>query len=391
MTNWTEKYRPTKYHEIKGQDQAISIIKEFVENFKIDNAKKAILLGGSPGIGKTTIAEVFAKETCSELFELNASDFRDKERLKHILKPATEQRSLIRNKKIILIDEIDGISEADKGGITELISIIELSSYPIIATANDIWSKKLSALRKKTQILELDDISEPDIKSILIEILKKENKFLEMKILDEIIRTSRGDLRAAINDLQTISHLEKKDEIVFHERNKDEDIFHILKYIFQDNAKLETLGIFDKVNMSIDELILWVEENIPKIYQGKELVNAYERLSKVDVFKGRIYKQQYWRFLVYENALLSYGIAAAKKTEKKGFFKYKRPERILKIWLSNQKFAKKKTIAEKYSKLAHIGIKRALRDWNEIKNILKNSKVQEQLKLTEEEIEYLKR
>jgi len=121
MTNWTEKYRPTKYHEIKGQDQAISIIKEFVENFKIDNAKKAILLGGSPGIGKTTIAEVFAKETCSELFELNASDFRDKERLKHILKPATEQRSLIRNKKIILIDEIDGISEADKGGITELI------------------------------------------------------------------------------------------------------------------------------------------------------------------------------------------------------------------------------------------------------------------------------
>jgi len=239
--------------------------------------------------------------------------------------------------------------------------------------------------------LELDDISEHDIKSYLIEILKKENKFLEMKIIEEIIRTSRGDLRAAINDLQTISHLEKKDEIVFYERNKEEDIFYILKYIFQDNAKLETLGIFDKVDMSIDELILWIEENIPKVYQGEELAKAYERLSKVDVFKGRIYKQQYWRFLVYENALLSYGISASKKLEKKGFFKYQKPGRILKIWLSNQKFAKKKSIAEKYSKIAHIGIKRALRDWNEIKNILKNSKVQEQLKLTEEEVEYLRR
>jgi len=391
MINLTEKYRPTKFHEIKGQDKSLAVIKNFVENFDATGTKKAILLGGSPGIGKTTIAEVLARETNSELFELNASDFRDKEKLKAILKPATEQKSLTKHKKIILVDEIDGISEADRGGIAELISIIEFSNYPIIATANNIWSKKLSQLRKKIQILELDDISEHDIKSYLIEILKKENKFLEMKIIEEIIRTSRGDLRAAINDLQTISHLEKKDEIVFYERNKEEDIFYILKYIFQDNAKLETLGIFDKVDMSIDELILWIEENIPKVYQGEELAKAYERLSKVDVFKGRIYKQQYWRFLVYENALLSYGISASKKLEKKGFFKYQKPGRILKIWLSNQKFAKKKSIAEKYSKIAHIGIKRALRDWNEIKNILKNSKVQEQLKLTEEEVEYLRR
>ena len=391
MINLTEKYRPTKFHEIKGQDKSLAVIKNFVENFDATGTKKAILLGGSPGIGKTTIAEVLARETNSELFELNASDFRDKEKLKAILKPATEQKSLTKHKKIILVDEIDGISEADRGGIAELISIIEFSNYPIIATANNIWSKKLSQLRKKIQILELDDISEHDIKSYLIEILKKENKFLEMKIIEEIIRTSRGDLRAAINDLQTISHLEKKDEIVFYERNKEEDIFYILKYIFQDNAKLETLGIFDKVDMSIDELILWIEENIPKVYQGEELAKAYERLSKVDVFKGRIYKQQYWRFLVYENALLSYGISASKKLEKKGFFKYQKPGRILKILLSNQKFAKKKSIAEKYSKIAHIGIKRALRDWNEIKNILKNSKVQEQLKLTEEEVEYLRR
>ena len=56
------------------------------------------------------------------------------------------------------------------------------------------------------------------------------------------------------------------------------------------------------------------EENIPEEYQGEELARAYELLAKADVFKGRIYKQQYWRFLVYENFFLSYGMSSAKKT-----------------------------------------------------------------------------
>jgi len=67
--------------------------------------------------------------------------------------------------------------------------------------------------------------------------------------------------------------------------------------------------------MPIDEIILWVEENIPLEYQGEELARAYELLSRTDLFKGRIYKQQYWRFLVYENIFLSYGISSCKKIQ----------------------------------------------------------------------------
>jgi len=390
MASWTEKYRPAKLSEIIGQEEVIKKVKEFLNEFSNGNGKKAILLGGSPGIGKTTIAHALANETNSEIFELNASDFRNKERLKKVLKPSIEQKPLIKEDKIILIDEVDGISEVDEGGLTEIISLIELSNYPIIATANNIWHKKLSSLRKKTIIIELKGISESNIKDTLIEILKKENKFVDLKIIDEISELAKGDLRAAINDLQAISNVKKEDEIILYERNKQEDIFTILKYIFQESAKLETLGILDKLDMSIDEIILWVEENIPNVYKGEELAKAYERLSKVDLFKGRIYKQQYWRFLIYENALLSYGISASKKGIKKGFFKYIRPNRILKIWLNNQKYAKKKSIAQKYAKNTHIGTKRALFEWYEIKNILRNPEVQKQLKLTEEEIEYLR-
>jgi len=146
--------------------------------------------------------------------------------------------------------------------------------------------------------------------------------------------------------------------------------------------------------MSIDEIILWIEENIPLEYNGEELVKAYERLSKVDIFKGRIYKQQYWRFLVYENILLSYGISASKNPEKipGGFTNYKKPSRILKIWLSNQKKAKAKSIAKKYANKVHIGEKRAISEFPIIKQILKsNSEIQKELKLNEEEIEFINR
>jgi len=388
MKQWTEKYRPENFEQIKGQEEAIEQIKRFAQEFP---KKKAILLGGAPGIGKTTIAHVFAKELNKELFELNASDLRNKSKLQEVLKPAIQQMSLIKKDKIILIDEVDGISGSDRGGIPELTRLILESPYPIIATANDVWNKKLSPLRKLCEIVTLKEPNESILRNLLIEILKKENKFLNLEILNAIILNAKRDFRAAINDLQTVASSEKPEEILVDERNKEESIFNVLKQIFQNKATNEMLGLFDKLNMPIDEIILWVEENIPNVYSGEELVKAYQSLAKVDLFKGRIYKKQYWRFLVYENIFLSYGISASKQQEKIGFFKYKKPERILKIWLNNQKTVKKKSIAAKYAKKTHVGQKRIMFEWEEIKNILKNPLVQKELKLDEEEINYLKR
>ena len=385
---WTEKYRPKNFEEIKGQEKVIEEVKEFVENFPSN--KKAILLGGPPGTGKTTIVHVFSKEFNWELFELNASDLRNKTKLLEILKPVLEQKSLEKEKKIILIDEVDGISEVDKGGITELIDLIENTNYPIIATANDLWKRKLAPLRKVTQIIEVKEVRESAIKNVLIEILKKENKFLKLEVINELTASSKGDLRAAINDLQTASLLEYEGEILIDRRNKEENIFNIIRDIFQKKADKEMLLYFDKTDIPLEEIPLWIEENIPKVYSDKELTTAYEKLSKSDIFKGRIYKQQYWRFLVYQNILLSYGIASSKENEKNGFYKYLKPSRILKIWLSNQRLAKKKSIAEKYAKKVHIGYRRIMGEWNEVKSIIKNPIIQKELRLTLEEKDYLK-
>jgi len=387
---WVEKYRPKKFEEIKGQNLAVEKIKAFIKYF--GTGKKAIILHGPPGIGKTTLAYATAEETNAEIFELNASDLRNKIKLQEILKPAIEQQSLIKKRKIILVDEVDGISTVDRGGLIELLSLIELSPYPLIITANNIWDRKLSSLRKKAELIQFKEIDYNTIKEAMIYILRKENLFVDNNLLTNIAVKAKGDLRAAINDLQTISKIKDPSSIEFHERNKETDIFNALKKVFKEKPTNSLLGVFDSVKMPIDEIILWVEENIPLEYQGQELAKAYEALSKVDIFKGRIYKQQYWRFLVYENIFLSYGISASKKEIKTGFTSYKRPTRILKIWLNNQRTVKKKSIAQKYAQYVHIGQKRAMHEFPIIKQIIiSNSSIAKELKLNDEEVEYLKR
>ncbi len=386
--NWTEKYRPKYFLEVRGQDLAVQTLKEFLRNFK--QGKKSIILHGPPGTGKTSLAHVAAKESNSEIFELNASDLRNRSKLREILRPATKQKSLIKRGKIILVDEVDGISGTDRGGISELLTLVDSTAFPMIITANDIWNKKFNPLRKKSEIVQLKELDYRTIRTVLIEILRKEKKFIEHGILTNISLKAKGDLRAAINDIQTASGLENPEEVIFDERNKEVDIFNVLRMIFKGTPNNSMLRVFDSLNMSMDEIMLWVEENIPLEYSGEELARAYDLLSRVDIFKRRIYRQQYWRFLVYENAFLSYGISSAKKSEKSGFTSYKKPTRILKIWLNNRKTEKKKSIAKKYSKYVHIGEKRALREFPLIKNIItSNPKIKEELKLSEEEIAYL--
>jgi len=384
-----EKYRATSFKEIKGQD---IVIQEVITFFKTFPMKKALILNGPVGVGKTCMALALAKKFNLELFELNASDLRNRSKLDEVLKPATAQKSLFKKGKLILMDEADGITASDRGGLPELLVLIEKTQHPIIITANDIWQRKFNLLRKKCHLINLKELKDEIVLEILIDVLEKEkipDPEINLQTINIIAKKSRGDIRAALNDLQTILELGQEAYISEEiEREKQESIFNALKNVFQNPTDKTTISVFNNTKLDLNEILLWIEENIPLEYKGKALAKAYDSLSKADLFKGRIYRQQYWRFLVYQNFFLSAGISASTKLKNKKFIKYKKPSRILKIWLSNQKNAKKKSITIKYAKLTHMSKKKANKESFLFPFIL-NQQAQIRLDLDEKEQKWL--
>jgi replication factor C large subunit len=389
----SEKYRPSKLSEIKGQEIALDKVKAYVSAFTRGiNSKRAILLYGPAGTGKTTIAHAIAKELSYEIFELNSSDLRNRAKLEEVLKPSTLQKSLFSKGKIILVDEVDGVTTTDYGGLAELIALIEKTKFPMIITCNDLWQNKFSMLRSKCELVPLKEIAYAVILDYLKEIAKKEKRELNEQVFKEIAAKSRGDLRAALNDLQSVLYIEES-QIIQKEvdmREKSQDIFNALREIFKARVNKNTLEIYDTVDLEMDQINLWLEENIPSEYRGEDLARAFEALSKADIYKGRIHRQQHWRFMVYQNFFLSAGIAAAKGNKNliDRFTKYNPPKRILKIWMINQKNSQKKSVAGKFAELTHTSKKRALLDFNII-SLLIDKEAYKTLDLTEQEQEYL--
>jgi len=381
----SEKYRAKKYSDIFGQEKAIEEIKEFLRQFP--KRKKALIFHGPAGTGKTSLALAAAKENNLEVLELNSSDLRNRTKLEETLSPAVKQKSLFGRGKMILMDEVDGVTGTDIGGIPELVKVINLTSFPIVMTCNDVWQSKLSPVRAKSKLVEMKSLKLGSIISILLDISEKEGLNKEPQFLKQIAIKSQGDIRAAINDLESYSRIDSLTVDVTEMRDIEDSIFNILRRLFKERK--DFLRLFDNSNLSLDQILLWIEENIPKEYKNEALAKAYYALGNADLFRGRIYRNQSWRFLVYQNIFQSAGVSFAKTEPLDGFTNYERPKRVLKIWLNNQKIAKKKTIAKKYASFVHCSTKRVLRDFPLLVPMIKQESVQKKLKLSDEEIAYL--
>jgi len=391
----SEKYRPSKLSEVFGQEHAKLVILDFIQNFK-KQKKKALLLYGSTGSGKTALVYAAASDLGSEVVELNASDFRNKEQIQEIVGKALEQKSLFSKGKIIFIDELEGVTGwYDRGGLQELVRLIENAKFPVIMICDDPWQDKLKPIRNKAQKVELKALDRSVIIKILIKIAKKEGFSIDEIVFGKIADISEGDARAAINDLQILTSSNKqileKDVALLGFRERETEIFEALRRVLKTR---EALYAFDNVDLEPDKIILWLDENLPLEYQGKELERAYDVLSLADVYKTRIIRRQHWRFLVYVNYLISQGIAVAKKQEKIGFTRYQPPTRLLKLWMAKQKQAKRLEIAEKLAKFSHTSIKDSSKSMYLLKvacnnkDFLKN--FSEQLKLNEMQVDWLK-
>ncbi|MBT6505374.1 AAA family ATPase, partial [Candidatus Woesearchaeota archaeon] len=171
---WSVKYKLKEIEDIVGQDLIVEKLKDYIKNFSVHKGK-AILLYGPTGSGKTSIVHALANHFNNELFEINSSDIRNKEKIEELVGAAATQMSLFGTKKIILLDEVDNLSGTkDRGGAIAIAKIIPKSVFPIIMTANDAYASKLKEVRKKSLVLELEEINYNIIKNIFKKILEKE-------------------------------------------------------------------------------------------------------------------------------------------------------------------------------------------------------------------------
>ncbi len=401
MQPLTNKYTPKATKEIFGQDDGIKKLRRFIDNFPRER-KKSVLVYGSSGIGKTCSAHAIANEVGYEIVEVNASDFRNAEQITQKVGNAIKQRSLFAKGKIILVDEIDGLSgHEDRGGVQAITRLIEDSTYPIILTATNPFDSKFSSLRGKSTLIEFSQLDYLSIFKILKRVCDIEKIKYEESSLKALSRRAGGDARAALNDLQSLAYdgigLPKEAIEDTPDRNKTDNIMFALSKIFKTTDLKIAISAFDSVEEDLDHRLLWIDENLPKEYsKPSELAEAYQMLSKADIFNRRIRRWQHYRFLLYINALITAGIASAKSARYNKMVEYKPTGRILKIWWANQKSMKNKAIAEKIAQKTHSSKKEILKSTMPyipimFSNIEMGANITKELDLSEEESDWLKK
>ncbi len=359
MKPWSEQYKPTTKEQIVTGN-AYTQLEAVIKN------KGVALLHGPTGTGKTCAVELIATLGNYELISMDSSDFRNSDGVTKKIGGSLEQQSLFMQEKIILIDELNGISgNEDRGGIQTLAKLLVKNKYPIILTAEDPFTTKLGPIKKKSLLIPFQPVPPEQIMQVLQPICEQENITYEEDDLKTIARRVGGDIRGAINDLQihaTTGTLVLSDTNEQHERGKEQNIIDALTLVLKSTSFETARHAFDNVKEDHKEILLWVDQNIPYEYRGEELLKAYDALSKADIFTRRIMRWQYWRYLVYVYQFLSTGVALAKNENKKGFVPYKRSSRPLRIWMKNQRNHRGKLICEKFALKTHTSKKHFFRD-----------------------------
>lgn len=403
---WTRKHQPKSPRDIAGQPEAVESLMRFVRDFDRKRAKKkAALLCGPVGCGKTSSIYAVAAELGMEVLETNASDFRNADGITATAGSASRQMSLFGRGKIILIDELDGISgQQDRGGAKAVEEIIEHSAFPVVMTANDPSDKKFSRLRKISLNIEFRPLPASALKQALTGIAASEKIKVEDGAIETLVNRSAGDLRGAITDLQLLcsgtGNLTKEAVNELSERNRTEELEMALVRAFKTTDLSIAAEAFDKVEAQPEEIFGWIDENLPLEYRKPgELAAAYDALSKADVFRGRIMNRQHWRLLSYYIQIMSIGTALAKEKKYEGAAHFRRPSRGLKIFIAKARHQRRIDIAAKIAETLHSPRKAVLSDTLPFMRIIfsrekdkeKASRMATELGLEPEEAEWIMR
>jgi replication factor C large subunit len=338
MADWTETYRPRTLAEVRGNDKARDAFREWAETW--DEHREAVVLHGSPGVGKTSAAYALANDMGWETVELNASDQRTADVIERFAGRAARNATLAgslggdpedaaRGRQLVVLDEADNIhGNYDRGGAGAVTRLVKEANQPVVLIANDYYEMS-RGLRNATREVEFRDVSARSIVPVLRDVCRKEGVEYDAEALQRIAETNAGDLRGAVKDLQAVAEGRERltvEDVVTGSRDRTVGVFEFLDDVLKEESAREALSSAYDADETPDDLVGWVEENVVKVYEGPELARAYEHLANADRWLGRVRATQEYGYWRYATDNLAAGVAAARDGTKGGWTRYSRPQ-----------------------------------------------------------------
>ncbi|KAG2760402.1 hypothetical protein Pcac1_g27692 [Phytophthora cactorum] len=346
---WTDKYKPQTLNHMIGNIELGRKLKTWLVDWEAMHVKgtkkipfttklsenrgaKTVLLSGPPGIGKTTIANLVSRECGFECTELNASDTRSKKMLQTGLKdvlgtqalqfgvPAGKSKEKMHlARRVIVMDEVDGMSGGDRGGTAELIQLIKKSKTPIICICNDRQSQKVRSLANHSFDLRMRRPTKVQIGKRLMEIGLKEGLQMEKNAIEEAAERCGNDIRQLLTQMQrwrlTTTKITYADMVnPSSQHNKDESLrlnpFSATQQIFQRELSFDARN--EAYFVDYDLMPLMVQENyIQSIMNNRRssdenleaAMHASEFISESDLLNTYVRVNQRWDLLTKQAAM----------------------------------------------------------------------------------------
>lgn len=215
---WTEKYRPEKFDEVKGQEEIVSRVKAFVEQKNMPH----LLFAGPAGVGKTTLALVTAKQLFGlswrdNFLELNASDERGIDVVRVKVKDFARTKAMGDVPfKIILLDECDALTREAQQALRRTMEMFTKTTRFILSC--NYSSKIIEPIQSRCAVFRFKPLNKAEVFEVIRRICLGEGgeveQFLTPGVQDVLYEVSEGDVRRLTNIMQSCFALKLKDKYI---------------------------------------------------------------------------------------------------------------------------------------------------------------------------------
>ncbi len=287
---WTEKYRPSKFEDVVGQNEIVKRIKSLVQALNIPH----LLFAGPAGTGKSTLALITVKDLFKEKWkenylELNASDERGIDVVRQKVKDFARTKALENLPfKVIFLDEADALTKEAQQALRRTMENYS-STCRFILSAN-YSSRLIDPIQSRCAIFRFKLLEKKDIIEVMKRIAEREKLKLDNNAFDSIYEGSEGDCRRAINILQTTASISpdiNADMVnMILSSTKPREIKIVLDYALAGdfiNAREKLLDVMLRESISGTDIIKAIQKEIWNLQVEPEIkVRLTEKTGEIE-------------------------------------------------------------------------------------------------------------